>query len=382
MAFGLGLLGTLALGRYGLDQYDARREQQRNEILQQGIQSALGQAPSLDASQFGSGQLESMDPGSGLLADPNSIESQLQFAGNIFDLPGGQAFASDIFRDALGYGQAQVAQDADINAAYLRQQRQLAQQQGQFDEQMRNDNFWKGLNLAQDQYEFQQGQAADLAEPQTGFEWSYDEGGNRLEVPKRYTDTWNKYYGAQTGFEDSITTLDELMTTFDEAGTEQLPTAAKGKLASLAATMQLKAKTFLDTGALSQDELTLINKLIRDPTELKLSGQSNAEIRAGYETAMDLLQRGLRYNNQLTKHWIGLGSNLDQQTPSQKRRAQALARAQQQAADIGLFDQPPGAPAPLGAGGGPSRAAISGRGGGQALLQFNPGGGGPAARRF
>ena len=151
---------------------------------------------------------------------------------------------------------------------------------------------------------------------------------------------WNEYKSAQDGLEESIIVMDELIEGVREFGSEQLPGAVKGKLRALAATMQLSGKSILDTGALSQDELELLNAIIADPTAT-FQTRSNKEILAGYETIMDKLQRGLRRNNQNTQFWPGLGSNLDQMTPSQKRRQQAAALQQQQADELGLVDQPP-----------------------------------------
>lgn len=331
----------LFAGRMGADYLQDRR----NQTLQEGIESAMGSAPTVfDADLFpGEQPIEGLyNEGTGLRADPSNLDNQLDFGADIFGLPGGQDFASDIMNNALGSYQERHLQGADIDAAYERQARDLDQDDLHHMEDMQFRDAWNQINLAQDQSEFAQTRLDDQNTPATNYEFSYDDAGNRIEVPKQFSDTWIQYSNAQAGLEDSITTLDDLMTTFQEHGPESFSTAAKGKLGALSAIMQLRAKDILDTGALSQDELEIIGELFADPSNL--SGRTNEEQMARYQEGMKLLQRGLAANNGLTKYWNGIGSSeMANQTPSQKRYLEELSRAQREADEQGWTDAPPGA---------------------------------------
>lgn len=360
MAFGLGLLATLAAGRYGLDQYMDRREADRNSMLQEGISNALGAAPTVfDADLFpGEAPIEGLyNAGTGLLADPSSVENQLQFSSDIFALPGGQEFASSIFENALGYAQRNVEQDAADNAADERLTRQLGARRQEHIENLDSKNYWAAMGYMQDEAQA----AAQLDQPMTGFEFR-DVGGERRQVPIMNSKAWREGFAKQQHYEAMITGLDELMDTFSETGTETTPGAARGKLKSLQRIMAVSMKDILDLGVLSEEELRLVQDIIQDPTGIGASGRLNSEIMAGYKVAMDMLQRKLRDHNRLTEGWRGLGSQLDKQTPSQARAASNQARQAQAAAEQGLLDEDPtaGAPANFGSripGAGPAAAS-------------------------
>ncbi len=384
MAGGLGLLATLGAGRMGVDFLRDRREAERNEILQSGIRDALGTAPSVfDADLFpGEAPIPGLyNAGTGLAADPNSIENQLQFATDIFNLPGGQEFGGSIFRDALGYAQQRYDRDRITEAGLEEQKRDLAQRQNQWQQEYDADQYWNWVDAQQQAYEFEQGRTDTINKPPSNFQWAVGPGGvevldstgNRLAVPMQNSEVWRQYKGAQNAMEESITTIDELINGVQEYGTEQLPGEIKGKLRALSAILTLDGKNILDTGALAQDELELIQKAVADPTTF-FQGRTNAEIVAGYTTILEKLQRGLRRHNQETSFWPGMGSKLDQMTPSQMRRQQAQAQAQAEAEAMGLTDQPPGLPtAP------PAPPGLRGRGIG-AMTQGAPPAGGLAPR--
>lgn len=358
MGGALGFLGMLGLGQMGANTISDRRDARNNTLLQGGIQAAMGERPSaFNADLFpGEAPIEGLyNEGSGLLADPNDMGNQLEFASAIFNQPGGAEFGGNIFRDALGYGQKNQQFQQQEQRLGGQFDQSLQQNNEQFRARLATDSFWKDQNLANDQYEFQQGQQADLNKPPPNMEWALDQQsgqplmdqtGQRIPVPGFNSPTWLKYKGTQDGLESNIETMDELITLFDQSGTEQFPTEAKGRLAAMASVMQLRAKDFLDTGALSQDELALINKVIRDPTELLMAGTSRAEIKGGYNEALKLLQRALRQNNQSTSGWRGMGSQLDRQTPSQARAAQDQAIADTRAQQMGLTDERPAAGQP------------------------------------
>ncbi len=388
MAGGLGLLGSLALGQIGTNYLADRRQAQRNELLQQGIQSALGTAPSaFDADLFpGEQPIPGLyNEGTGLRADPNDIGNQLDFAANIFGLPGGQEFAGDIFQNALGYAQQRYDRDRITEAGFEEQRRQMMQQQQQFDEGQRWDNFWNLAKLQQDQYEFEQGRVDDAAaaalKPPTGYQRALDQGvevfddtGQPLWVPQQNSTMWNNAKQSQDAYEESITVLDQLTGFVEDKGTEQLPGELKGRMQALSTMLTFAGKEIFGTGVLSDEDVRLIQQAAADPTKL-LSSQNRSQILGAYSELLGKLQRGLRRHNQNTAYWPGLGSDLDKMTPRQIQRQAEIARAQEQAQGMGLVDQPPPAAPGIPPGvGGPARAGINAGGAGRPLQPMGVGG--------
>ncbi len=107
-------------------------------------QEIMGQGPQLEAQQFGSGQLESMQPATGLMAaDPNDPMSFIQAGMGLMGLPGYQQAANTFISQAVGnqlgrqHQAAQLAEtqryhNAQLNMQRMKMENDLAQRIGPY----------------------------------------------------------------------------------------------------------------------------------------------------------------------------------------------------------------------------------------------------------
>lgn len=107
-------------------------------------QAIMGQGPTLQPGQYGSGQMESLAPATGLMAaDPNDPMAFIQAGMGLMQLPGYQGAANTFLSQAVsnqlgrGYQAAQLAEqqryhDAQLNMQGIKLQNDLAQRVGPY----------------------------------------------------------------------------------------------------------------------------------------------------------------------------------------------------------------------------------------------------------
>jgi hypothetical protein len=357
MAVG-ALLPLILGGGFALD----RQKKKRTENERRGLSSAFGaeignrespgQSPTLFNDQgLDVGQLSGAQaiPGSGLMGQTNDpmLQQQMEAARNIFGTKGGEDMGRSMLATAL------QSQQANATA-----QRSFAQQDKQQEDQFVNSNNQAQAQLDQSDLHHQERimetrrlKQEDIAREAAAFAQAHSISGtprpgfNRIQDPNGAAGEWvsvpdaaNPLYieasGKVDGLAGQIERMDSMMSLFNEVGTNAFGEKG-GELESRYTAAKLNMKNVFELGVLSADDERLLTDVMQDPNGFHAATTGDKTIIAGYQNAMEVLQRALKTENQKYQYW-GIGSDLDKTTPSQQKAIDLEIKQREEEAAAGF----------------------------------------------
>lgn len=369
MAIG-ALIPLIFGGGFALQERDRNRSEGERQALARGFSSAIGtrSLPGTTPSLFNDqnqeiGQLSGVGAvgGSGLLGnttDPR-LQEQLIQAGNIFGIKGGEQLGASMLQNVLASQQSNTQQANLFNQQEQSQQRgfqdaagrqQLgfedaaARQQSGFENSNeqnrlrmeqdaaqaaatlkdRRDARADALQLASDQFVKDNSVLGQPAGDKVRVPLPGGGINDWVDVPKIGTAEYTIAAGKVDTLAASVERFDHMMELFDEVGTNAFGKEG-GELASRYTAAKLGMKNVFELGVLSADDERLLTEVMQDPNGFNAAFTQDETIKAGYQNAMEILQRSLRTENQKYQLW-GIGSELDKTTPSQREELDEQAR--------------------------------------------------------
>lgn len=334
------LLGGLAIRDKVKRTRDERDDQRQRDTLQQGIQSALGSAPSIFQGEArpGGEQLTSQFGGTGLLADPNNQVNQLQFASNIFGLPGGATIGAGLLQQSLGFGQ-QTAQQQNLFG------QQDTQQENQFGFRASQNQLDRNLKLDianAKSTALAEANAAKLAATGGANIGTLAAGHHRIEtapgvfadIPNRDTPRWTSAFDELQGLETSVDTVGQMLESIKTHGSEAFGTES-GNQAFIYGQLVSEVAKLRNLGVLTPGELEFVAEGMTDPSSFDGAFTGQERLEQNYQTLLLFMQKKIRDANQRYAYW-GIGSQLDQTTPQQIAKDQADVALTGSAEALGL----------------------------------------------
>ena len=371
MAIG-ALIPLILGGGFALQERKRKRTEGERANLARGFQSAIGQQeqPGLfndqqapvfasDGSITGGAGAQRSTGLLGNVSDPG-LQQQMIAAGNIFGLKGGEQLGASMLQNAIS-GQQTLNRDQTLfNQQEQSQQRGFdqsdQQQQAGFANTNENARLQREQSAANNQAAIDERRAVRSDEIQRkadAFSLQNSAAGTPAgdkvrvplpeggwtDVPKFGSTEYVQAAGKVDGLQAQVERMDSMMKLFDEVGTNAFGKEG-GELESRYTEAVLGMKNVYELGVLSESDEQLLRSVMQDPNGFNALTTGDKTIKAGYQNAMETLQRTLRTENQKYNLW-GIGSELDKTTPSQieelaesKRQSEAAIAGGMSGGDI------------------------------------------------
>ncbi len=295
-----------------LAQQGAKREEARRAELQAALPDLLGRRP-ITLEGFDDIPAETVDPGSGLLADPGDPRRQAEFATGL--LPFAPQVAGGLLQQITQQEGAGSRQEAGDVAAGARQESANTAAMDRAQLQAITSRF-NVMDRIQGRADIAAAGGAALGGPQFGTTPPGEvmvpnpETGLPMIVPLEGSERSIKGGQSLRSLQQSVDNFEQFDQIFSDVGSELFSATDARTMGSLRQLIISDVGILMELGVLQQGDLERVESVLPDPSgfggKSRAALGQNKAVRAGYNVFADLMRARLGDAQEATKFWPGV----------------------------------------------------------------------------